>query len=380
MLGPIRSLYALRPGAPLSLLLSAVATALMFVATPFLLPELAASYEVTEGFASMISVAQVGAFSATTLLVPRFLAPSGRLLRVTAAALFIANLVSALQTSFGALVAVRLVAGGAAGVMTWIMWLDAMGSPRSLASISSVGPLVALVGAPMLAVVGEQGDRMIYLTLAVGALPPVLAPLHEPLNKSLGRPGKRVVSRSRSNRVLLGALFLLTMSGASLFIFEAVAAAQVLGVGSVAASWGFSLNAAGGLLGARLASRHKRPGWWLAAAGPAAVLTIAGGRPVFFFVGMAWWGFAFWMGVPGVLQMMAERSLDPGERAGDAQGIMAIGRTVAPTIGAGFADAGAYIPLALVSGIGVTVSGAIVMAVQEGRELLPPTVPPAPRA
>lgn len=101
---------------------------------------------------------------------------------------------------------------------------------------------------------------------------------------------------------------------------------------------------------------------------------------MFFFVGMAWWGFAFWMGVPGVLQMMAERSLDPGERAGDAQGIMAIGRTVAPTIGAGFADAGAYIPLALVSGIGVTVSGAIVMAVQEGRELLPPTVPSAPRA
>ena len=109
--------------------------------------------------------------------------------------------------------------------------------------------------------------------------------------------------------------------------------------------------------------------------GPAIFLTVAGGHPVFFFLGMAWWGFSFWMGVPGVLQMLADRSNEPGERAGDAQGYMAIGRTIGPAVGGVFADAAAFIPLAAVAAIGVTASGGVVMAVQDGRASLPPTGP-----
>jgi DHA1 family inner membrane transport protein len=355
-------------------LLAALATALMFGATPFLLPAIAERYGVTEGFAASISIAQVGVFAVATLVLPRLVAPSGRVLQGAAVVLVVANLTSTFLSSFLLLILVRGVAGGAAGVLTWIMWLDAMSSPRSLASISAIGPLIALIGAPVLAAIAQFGDRAVYLTLAVVAVPAAAAKLRT----SLGKPGKRVVSRSRSNLVLLGALFLLALSGASLFVFAAVAARELLAISPVAASWGFSLNAAGGLLGARLANRHRRPGWWLASAGPAAFLTIGGGTPVLFFFGMTWWGFAWWMGIPGVLQMMAERSLAPGERAGDAQGMMAIGRAIAPAIGGGFADAAAYVGLAAVAGAGLTVAGAIVMGVQEGREHLPPTVPPAP--
>jgi DHA1 family inner membrane transport protein len=90
---------------------------------------------------------------------------------------------------------------------------------------------------------------------------------------------------------------------------------------------------------------------------------------------MAWWGFAFWMGLPGVLQMLASRSLAADERAGDAQGLLALGRSVGPLLGGGLTDAGAFNVLAVIAGAGATVAGATVIGVQEGRDRLPPTDP-----
>jgi hypothetical protein len=165
-----------------------------------------------------------------------------------------------------------------------------------------------------------------------------------------------------------------TLFGSALFINEALVARDIHGIPEVAASIAFSLNAAGGLLGARLASRHRRPGWWLASIGPAAVMTVFG-PPVFFFVGMAWWGFAFWMGIPGVLQMLSDRSLAPSERAGDAQGLMAVGRAIGPILGGAFVDLGSLTGLAVIAGVGLVGSGATVIGVQEGREMLPPSDP-----
>ena len=45
---------------------------------------------------------------------------------------------------------------------------------------------------------------------------------------------------------------------------------------------------------------------------------------------LAWWGFVFWMGIPGVVQMLASHSLHPAERAGAAQAAIATGRALAP--------------------------------------------------
>ncbi|MBK5268448.1 MAG: MFS transporter [Acidimicrobiia bacterium] len=369
MFTPTRLAYAVRPNAPLSVVAAAVALAAMFAATPFLIPAIAGRYGVSEGSAGLISVTQVAMFALFSFALPKLTVPSGGLLR-TAAAFFLAvNLASAFMSVFWILIGLRLVAGAAAGTITWIVWAEAMGDRRSMASISATGPLTAFLGSPILALVAAHGDRWVYGLLTVIAIPAVVMKVGTV--RVPERKGR--VSRSRSNRVLLFALFLLSMAGSSLFVFTATAAVSLLSITPTAVSFGYSLNAAAGLVGARLASRHRRPGWWLASTGPAAVICILGGSPVWYFFGMAWWGFAFWMGVPGVLQMLSDRSLDPAERAGDAQAFMAMGRSFGPLVGAGFVDAGAYASLAVAAGVGLAVSGATVIGVQEGRHRLPPT-------
>ncbi|MDH3470004.1 MAG: MFS transporter [Acidimicrobiia bacterium] len=352
-------------------LAGAVAVAMLFAATPFLIPEVADRFDVSVGTAGLLSVAQVASFAATTFILPRLAAPSVRIFLIAAGVLAVGNGVSALLTAFPLLVGVRAVAGGAAGALIWMAWSDAMQAPRSLAAISAAAPLTVLLSSPLIAALSAHGDRAIYAALAIASAPLLLM---RP-SVTVGARPTRHVSRSRSNRVLLGALVLMTFAGASLFIYESVAARQQLGLTPLATSLGFSLNAAGGLLGARLSGRHRRPGLWLASAGPAAALSIAGGHAIFFFIGIGWWGFAFWMGVPGVMQMLSARSLHPAERAGDAQSAMAVGRALAPLLGGAFADADAYTTLALVSGAGLTVAGLSIAGVQEGRDRLPPSDP-----
>ncbi len=371
MFGPIRSLYSLRPRAPLALLVGVGAVTLMFSATPFLIPEIALRFDVTDGIAGGISVAQVGAFAVVNVALPRFFAPSGRMLRISGWTFLVLNAASVVAWNFWLLVGLRLLAGAAAGTITWIAWADAMRQPRSLTAVSAVGPVIAMIGAPLVSSVSTWGDRAVYGLLAAVSIPGVFTRLD--LKGEAGR--RRGVSRSRSNRVLLVALFLLTFFGSSLFVYASVAARATVGLGAVGTSWAFSLNAAAGLAGARLASRHRRPGLWLASAGPGIVLSIAGGHAAWFFAGMAWWGFAFWMGLPGILQMLAARSLAADERAGDAQGLMAMGRSLGPLLGGGLTDAGAFRTLAIVAGAGVTLSGLTVVGVQEGRDRLPPTDP-----
>lgn len=366
---PIRSLTAFSRGAPAPLLASAAVVTFMFSATPFLIPEVADRFGIGRGDAGLLSMIQVGAFAITNVAVPRFLQPSARIFRLALVVMVMGNLVSIIAPGFETLLLSRVFTGAAAGAVTWLGWAAAMGSRGSLSAMSAVGPMAALVSAPVLGLLIGFGDRVVFAALAVSVLPMIF--MGVPSFATRARPGDR--SGSRSNRVLLGALFLLTCAGASLFIYEAVVAVEVLGMSAFAASLGFSLNAAAGFVGARLAGRHRRPGIWLATAGPAAFLSVAGGSVLWFYVGLAWWGFAFWMGLPGVLEMLAARSLTPDERAGDAQGLMAFGRSAGPGIGGVFVDAGSFEGLALAAGIGLTMSGLVVVGVQEGREALPPT-------
>ena len=366
--GPTRIAYASSRHAPIALVGATAAVALMYAATPWLITPISERYGVSEGAVGAVSVAQVGAFAATNFVLPRLAAPSGRILRISAVALLVLNLLSAIPNAFGVLVALRLVAGVAAGAMTWLTWTDAMKVRTSMAAIASTGPISVLIGAPVLALLSAEGDRAVYVFLAIATIPAAV------LGASITgeRRARGLVSRSRSNRVVLAALAGTTLFGSALFINEAIVARDIHGISGFSASIAFSLNAAGGLLGARLASKHKRPGWWLASIGPAAVMT-AFGPPAFFFIGLTWWGFAFWMGIPGVLQMLSERSLKPSERAGDAQGLMAVGRAIGPILGGAFVDLGSLTGLAVVAGVGLAGSGATVIGVQEGREMLPPT-------
>jgi len=367
---PTRIAYGGRSGAPAGLIAATAAVTTMFVATPFLIPAIAARYDVTEGTVGVISVAQVGAFAAANFILPRLFRPSGRSLRLAAVAMLVLNVVSMMPSWFPVLVGLRVVAGGAAGAMTWLTWTNAMKRSSSMAAIASTGPLVALIAAPLMALAASQGDRVVYGVLALITIPTVF--LFVPLTGN--RRARGVISGSKSNRLLLAILGALTFFGSALFINLAVVARDVHNLSPLTTSIAFSLNAAGGLLGARLSVKHVYPGWFMLTIGPAVLLTVMG--PTFgFFLGMAWWGFAFWMAVPGILQMLVDRSLEPSERAGDGQGLMALGRALGPAMGGYFVDAGGLTTLAVISGLGLTASGGVVIGVKQGREMLPPTDP-----
>jgi predicted MFS family arabinose efflux permease len=342
----------------------------MFSSTPFLIEPISEHYGVSEGTAGAISVVQVGAFAAANFVLPRMLRPNGRILRASAFALVLFNALSAVAGVFPVLVFLRLLAGAAAGTMTWLTWSNAMRRKSSMSSVAATGPVSALIAAPVMSVVAGWGDEAVFLTLAVVAVPAVV--LWAPV---AGKKRSRgVISGSRSNRILLATLFGMTFFGSALFINQSIIAQDSHDISSFATSIGFSLNAAGGLLGARLSRFHKHPGWFMASIGPAALLSVIGPLPLFY-IGMAWWGFGFWMSVPGVLQMLVDRSLEPAERAGDGQGMLALGRAGGPVLGGGFVDAGAYTGLAVTAAVGVSLSGLTVVSVKQGRDMLPPTDP-----
>jgi predicted MFS family arabinose efflux permease len=365
---PSRILYGGRQGAPLALIAATAAVTLLFASTPFLITPLSEQYGISEGFAGSISVAQVGAFAAVNFILPRILRPSGKLLRVAAIALVALNLLSVFASLYAVLLFLRVLAGAAAGTMTWLTWSNAMRRKSSMSSIAATGPMTALIAAPLMAILSGWGDQAIYAALALAAVP--AAVLWAPIS---GRKRARgVISGSRSNRILLASLFGLTFFGSALFINQTIVARDIHGLTAFASSMAFSMNAAGAIVGARLSTRNRHPGWFLASIGPAALLTVVGPTWMFY-IGMSWWGFAFWMGVPGVLQMLVDRSLEPSERAGDGQGVMALGRAAGPALGGAFVDAGALVALAVTSATGIAIAGATVIGVKEGRDRLPPT-------
>lgn len=365
---PSRVLYGGRQGAPLALIAATAAVTLLFASTPFLITPLSEHYGISEGFAGSISVAQVGAFAAVNFVLPRVLRPSGKLLRVAAISLALLNLLSVFAGVYVVLLFLRVLAGAAAGTMTWLTWSNAMRRKSSMSSIAATGPMTALIAAPLMAIIAGWGDQAIYAALAVATVP--AAVLRAPIS---GRKRARgVISGSRSNRILLGSLFALTFFGSALFINQTIVARDIHGITAFTASIAFSMNAAGAIVGARLSTRNRHPGWFLASIGPAALLTVVGPSWMFY-IGMTWWGFAFWMGVPGVLQMLVDRSLEPSERAGDGQGVMALGRAAGPALGGAFVDVGALVALAVTSATGIAVAGTTVIGVKEGRDRLPPT-------
>lgn len=370
MQGPTRIAYAGRADAPVAVVAATAAVALMFAATPFLIEPIAERYGVSEGVVGLVSMVQVGAFAGANFALPRLVRPTGGILRIAAAALIVLNLLSVVPSAYGILIAIRLFAGFAAGTMTWLAWTDAMQQRKSMSAVAAAGPFAVLVGAPVLSWISTYGDREVYVFLAAVTVPAFV--LFAPITGEMRTRGG--VSGSRSNRILMAAVWMLTFFGSALFINEALVARDIHGMEPLAASVAYSLNAAGGLAGARLSTQHRHPGWWLATAGLAAWITV-NGPPILFFFGMTWWGFAFWMGVPGVMEMISARSLHPSERAGDTQGLMAMGRALGPAMGGYFVDAGSLVALSWVTGIGLTTAGATVIGVKEGRDRLPPTDP-----
>ena len=97
--------------------------------------------------------------------------------------------------------------------------------------------------------------------------------------------------------------------------------------------------------------------------GVAALLVATVHEPIVFWIALPIWGFAFWMGIPGVYSLLAERSNYPEERAGDAQAIMAGGRVIGPLMG-GALYAWSAPALGIVGGGLMAVSGLVMVYVE----------------
>ena len=94
------------------------------------------------------------------------------------------------------------------------------------------------------------------------------------------------------------------------------------------------------------------------------------GSPLVFFSVMVLWGFAFWMAIPAVFTLLAEKSLTPSERIGDAQAMMALGRVFGPILGGLALGAGQFNRLSLVGGTVMTVACVAVAIVSRYRSRL----------
>ncbi len=356
---PIRALVAFRPSAAPGLLAGAAAVSGLFAATAFLIGPVASRFGVPVGTAGLISAVQVGGFTVATLIAGRKIRADGRILVGAAIVQVAANLVSAAAGWFWLLLVARLVAGVGAGLVTWMAWLDAMRKHEVMRDVAGIGPLTSLVAAPLFGVLSSRwGDRPVFLVLAVLAAVPLA--FHVDLSGE-SAPGRRKVSPSRSNLVLLGSLALLTLAGSSMFMFTIAMADARIHLDPSVAALAISANAAAGLTATRLRTGSDAASPWLA--GIVASISVMIAFPVapVFYVSMMTWGFCFWMAVPRVLRMVAAWSLAPAERVGDAQGLMALGRVDGPAIGGMLVGGGAYISVGIEAAV-VTGLAAVVVA------------------
>lgn len=354
---PARVIQSVRPQASAGVMAGAAAVAATFAATPFLLPDISARLALDIGSTGLLSTAQVGSFALASFLAGRILRPRRRYHYGSLGLVALASLCSALAPNFELLIVARIVAGLGLGTITWIAWADATRFVKGMGEVAAVAPITATVASPVLGWITEAGGfRWVFATLSLLAVAAMLLPVDF---GDLPRVGRRV-SSSRSNRVLLAVLLLLTAGGSSVFVFSGAAGESVQGLTPVAVSWALSLNAVSGVIATRRTAKRGTAWLWIVVTAAAALAIGTVNAAGVFFLAMAIWGFAFWMAVPAALQMLTERSLSPSERMGDAQAFMAVGRVFGPVVGGMALGSGSFTRLSLVgAGIMVVAAGVI---------------------
>lgn len=369
MFAPVRALLGPRSQAPTGVLAAAGAVALAFAATPFLIPEIASELEVRLGAAGLLSTFQVGGFAATTFLAGRLLRPQESFHKIGLMATGLAHLLCVVAPEFWMVLVLQLLAGVGMGFMTWLSWSEATRHRRGLADVAAVAPLVAAFSSPLLSWLAGFGSYRAVFAL-VGALTVAIAiiPARYGELPAIGRN----VSDSKTNRILLGALFLLMLAGSAVFVFAAAAGQEIAHLSPVVVSVAFSLNALLGVVATRFSAKPGTAWMWLAATALGALGIGLIESPIVFMAAMVGWGFVFWMGVPAVFLLLAERSLSPAERVGDAQSLMALGRVVGPIVGGIVLGAGAFDRLSVVGAVGLVAAAVLVGVVEVARLRLAP--------
>ncbi|MEZ5342450.1 MAG: hypothetical protein R2706_13670 [Acidimicrobiales bacterium] len=299
-------------------------------------------------------------FTAANLLSSRFLKPSAALAKIAVAALAVANLLSAFAPYYSFLLVLRLSAGFAMGLMTWIAWSDTAGDAKGRGEVTAVGPLAAIVASVLVAVAADSaGLRGIYLLLGVLSLFPLALTFHV----SVQLPTARNPILARGVWPILIALFVFTAGGSAAFVFASVLASEHAGMTAIGLSLAMSLNAAAGIPGAKFAGRRRMPGVWMIVTAFCAYLLTVATHEWMIFVSLGLWGLAFWTAVPETFFILQDRSVHPADRVGDAQAAMAMGRVFGPIFGGVLAGSGSFVLLGVVCLVTMSFAGLTIQGV-----------------
>ena len=366
---PVRVQLLLRPSVSTGLLLAVGFSTFALSATPFLLDLVVQHYGVSLTAASLIGVVQLGGFTAGSWGAGRFLRPERRVFVVTLVLAVLANLGSVALPPFAVLLALRAVSGLALGLIAWFGWVQVFGDDQRMGEVAVMGPLAGIAASPVIAAVaGGGGAGAIFALLAALAAVPLT------FSRGTGAAERVPARRARTRPVpaalvVLVALGLFTLGGSAVFQYAVVLGRGQVGLDPTTIALVFSLNSVVGIPASRWTGRRGRPGLWLMLTGVCALSLGLTTTPLVFAGAITVWGFAFWMGVPGVFKVLAERSAHPSDRAGDAQAVMAGGRVVGPFLGGALLDAFGAPTLGAVGGSLMALAGLTVFAT---RTAIPP--------
>lgn len=362
---PVGLVALLRPSTRRDLLAATAVSSLVFTATPFLIPEVAESFDVGVGVASLISSMQLGGFVLGSAIGARVARPSRRLLDATLLVSAIAHCLSAAAPWFSVLLVLRFAGGLGLGMVAWMGWQEVFGDSERMGDLAVVGPVMGIGGAPLAALLADTwGADGVFLSMGLLAVLPLFV-------SRRGRPF-RVIERSHRQRsrplpvtfVILACLGMMTAGGSAVFVFGAAMGTDRVGLSALVVSLAFSANAVVGIPAARYRGERPFSGLWvLATAAMAVILTTSTYGPLYWSA-IALWGFAFWAGVPGIYTLLADRSANPADRAGDAQAVMAAGRVVGPLIGGALVEGGSFTVLGIVAAAIMGAAGLTLVVVE----------------
>jgi DHA1 family inner membrane transport protein len=371
---PVRLTLLLRPSVSIGILLAVGFSTFVLGATPFLLDLVVDEYEIGLASASFIGVAQLGGFVLGSWGSGRWLRPRRRVFIAALALALAANLVSAALPPFVLLVALRFLSGLSLGLISWFAWVQVFGDEQRMGDIAVMGPVAGIIASPVIAIFATGGGAA-----GVFAMLTLMAAIPLAFNRGSGAADVVPSAKQRTApvpiaRILLLCLGLFTLGGSAVFQY-----AVVLGTGNVGLQAGqvaliFSANALAAIPSARWPWSRGLPGPWLVATGVCAVTMSIATDAVIFAAAIIFWGFAFWMGIPGVFKVLAERSANPADRAGDAQAVMAGGRVLGPLLGGLLLDGFGTAALGLIGGGLMAGAGMTVFAL---RSLTAPRPAPA---
>lgn len=312
---------------------TAVAT-VSLIAVPFLVKAVSDEHHLAVATVGLLSTMQLGGLAVASWAAPRLIRPRRRVIAWGSLLGLTACLVAAFAGSFAVLLAAVFADGMSLGLIAWIAWAEVFGDDDKVGDVAVIAPVVGTVAAPTIAVVlSLSGARLLFVLVALLNLVPIAFAIR---GASPSIPTRTTRGRHRPQRsalALLACLFGTALGGSCLAAYAAVIGRDTNGMSTLAVSLAYSVNAAAGIPSARWRRPRRWAGAWVALTGLGVLGIGVVAEPWMFWIGMAVWGFGYWMGVPGAFALLASRSAYPGERAGDAQAVMSAARVIGPVIG-----------------------------------------------